>query len=99
MRRIGGFDVRYANGYEYEDNDLLERISRICEPTPVNSDTAVATHLWHPKSYIHDEPSHVAKEKRRANFALYDELKKKNDRGDFYRDPQVEARVEVVKNF
>jgi len=42
---LNGFDERYALGYEYDDNEFLHRVKKICDFKYV--DTPYVLHQWH----------------------------------------------------
>jgi GT2 family glycosyltransferase len=56
LRRINGFDERFALGYNWDDVEILHRIKKICEVQFVADPWVV--HQYHPKSYGHpDNPA------------------------------------------
>ncbi len=50
MDEIGGFDERYAAGVGFEDNDFVNRITRMGLKKVISDDVSVI-HQWHPKIY------------------------------------------------
>ena len=70
---IKGFDENYANGNAYDDNELLYRISKVCNI--INVDNVMTYHQYHyssPKSY-----SNISNESKfkALQFESYTEFK------------------------
>jgi glycosyltransferase involved in cell wall biosynthesis len=47
LKLVGGFNNEMANGIDYDDNEILERIKRVCIPEYAPID---GVHQWHPTS-------------------------------------------------
>jgi len=66
MFHLGGFDERYAYGYDYGDCEFLERVKRK-KMDIIAIDDKIALHQWHPK-----QPGYYrSNELRDKNKALY----------------------------
>jgi len=51
LERIGGFDERFANGYCFDDNNLIFRVRKMGLKMPlVDPNQGYVAHLWHPKN-------------------------------------------------
>jgi glycosyltransferase involved in cell wall biosynthesis len=59
MDEIGGFDERYAAGVGFEDNDFVNRITRMGLNKIISDDVSVI-HQWHPKIYDLANKQHEA---------------------------------------
>ena len=69
MSKINGFDESYAQGHNYDDAELLQRIKNLGLPIKFVADPWVI-HQYHPKSYGHpDNPQPTV-----DNKALYEAL-------------------------
>ena len=77
---VGGFNNAMANGVDYDDNEILERIKRVCEPeySPVQG-----VHQWHETtgSYFLND----ARARSYANFTIFQNTK--NDPNFVYCNP------------
>jgi GT2 family glycosyltransferase len=67
MKKLGGFDERYAMGIAYDDNDLVDRITRLGLKKIISEDIFVY-HQWHPKVYDLANPIHKALYERNARL-------------------------------
>lgn len=47
LNKIGGFDNAYGNGVWYDDNDLLNRIKKICSVENLGAEVCFGIHLYH----------------------------------------------------
>ena len=59
MDELGGFDERFAAGVGFEDDDLVNRITRMGLDKIIADDISVI-HQWHPKVYDLANPAHGA---------------------------------------
>ncbi len=59
MDELGGFDERYAAGVGFEDNDFVNRITRMGLDKIIADEVSVI-HQWHPKIYDLSNPQHEA---------------------------------------
>lgn len=50
IKKLGGFDKRYAMGIGYEDNEFIDRVRRLGLKMVIADDVSVI-HQWHPKVY------------------------------------------------
>jgi GT2 family glycosyltransferase len=57
MDELGGFDERYAAGVGFEDDDFINRITRMGLNKIICNDVSVI-HQWHPKIYDLSNPVH-----------------------------------------
>lgn len=56
LKKVNGFDERFAHGFNWDDAELLFRIKKICQVKFVSDPWAV--HQYHAKSYGHpDNPA------------------------------------------
>lgn len=46
LTKLGGFNAAMKDGVDYDDDELLARIKRVCTPTYVQSE-CFGVHLWH----------------------------------------------------
>ncbi len=75
MQKLGGFDERYAMGIGYDDNDLVDRITRLGLQKIIAEDVLVL-HQQHPKVYNLGNPKHkILYEK---NAKLHQETRKES---------------------
>ena len=52
LKKLGGFDEVFANGYCFEDNDFLFRARKNLTITDIPENEAVVIHQWHPKNPV-----------------------------------------------
>lgn len=75
LRKLNGFDERYAMGIGYEDNEFINRVGKLGLDKIIADDVSVI-HQWHPKVYDLINPKHLALYGR--NALLY--RRSKNER-------------------
>ena len=81
MKKLGGFDERYAKGIEYDDNEFLLRIKRLGLNLSISDDISVV-HQYHPRAFY--------------SMPNLDELRNKN-RLLYYGVTTLETDYEVNK--
>jgi glycosyltransferase involved in cell wall biosynthesis len=57
---VGGFNDAMMNGVDYDDDEFLTRIQRVCKET-IHLEVPIAIHLWHPKMAYDGDPSEITK--------------------------------------
>ena len=70
LRLVGGFNPQFQNGIDYDDDELLARIERVCPVVFVNDPRLFAIHLWHP-SFAYQGDKEVVKRLQLQNKALF----------------------------
>lgn len=75
MEKLGGFDERYAEGIGYDDNDLVDRITRLGLQKIITTDVLVL-HQQHSTVYNLSNPEHKALYDRNAK--LHKQTRKEN---------------------
>lgn len=70
LNKVGGFNPHMAQGVDFDDDEFLERVSRVVKPVPIPK-PLVGFHLWHPKFiYINATP-----DKRVVNQNIFENTK------------------------
>lgn len=83
MKKLGGFDERYAMGVGYDDNDLVDRITRL-GLQKIIADDVLVIHQQHPKVYNLGNPEHKA---------LYDKNAK------LHQETRKEKTIKVINSY
>jgi glycosyltransferase involved in cell wall biosynthesis len=70
MELVGGFNPIFQDGIDYDDDELLCRISRVCRVVFVNDPRLFGIHLWHPSFAYQGDRTVVAnlQAKNKARF-------------------------------
>lgn len=76
MRILGGFDERYAHGVAYDDNELVERITRLNLQKIIPTEVFVI-HQWHPKVMAFSFENY--RERHERNKTIFHILTKNED--------------------
>jgi len=74
MDELNGFDERFANGYGYDDDELLHRIKKICNVKII--DKPLVLHQYHyNKKKRSETPKNI-----QNNLVLFEEIKKNENK-------------------
>lgn len=68
LEAIGGFNPVMQHGIDYDDDELLTRITRVCRLNWVRVPGLMGIHLWHPR-YAYQDPNLASL--RAKNKSLY----------------------------
>jgi len=56
MEAVGGFNPIMQHGIDYDDDEILTRITRVCRVNYVRTPGLMGIHLWHPR-YAYQDPN------------------------------------------
>ena len=81
LEKIGGFNNEFRNGIDYDDNDLLERIKRICKIELIQTkEHILALHLNHEKFTYTRQSEWDTQVLRNVNHALFQKTIQNTDK-------------------
>lgn len=73
LELVGGFNPSFQNGIDYDDDELLCRISRVCPVAFVNDPQLFGIHQWHPSFSYQGDKKEIAQLQAR-NRALFHQI-------------------------
>lgn len=79
------------DGIDYDDDDFLERISKICNIITLNSDKHMGFHLKH-ESFFNERTNILLL--RNINYRIFQNNKKNNI---IYFNPSINIKVKIKK--
>jgi GT2 family glycosyltransferase len=95
LDRIGGFCTKMKNGLWYDDNDFVDRISKICSLKTIDSTRNIGIHQYHLSGSADQHLHNSFDLLRKNNYNIYQNNKLNNI---IYTSPKLVINKKTVSN-